>query len=191
MAYQDTLFQLGMDLTRSSTAQKEDRGSTAHVAHNAGTVHRTHEARQSSIAERQSVRFAGQHLIIDLFDASRLDDPAHIERTLEHCVEVAGGRLLHSHMHQVEPNGSVSGVAVFPQSHISIHSWPQAGYATLHVFLRGDCEPQRLIDVLRVAFAAGEIVVKEHKRGEEYAPPRWQSAVAKKPPSRLRKVRAA
>ena len=36
MAYDDTLFQLGMDLTRSSTAQKEDHGETAHVAHIAG-----------------------------------------------------------------------------------------------------------------------------------------------------------
>ena len=33
MAYTDSLFQLGMDLTRSSTAQKEDHGQSAHVAH--------------------------------------------------------------------------------------------------------------------------------------------------------------
>ena len=31
MAYTDSLFQLGMDLTRSSTAQKEDHGQSAHV----------------------------------------------------------------------------------------------------------------------------------------------------------------
>ena len=29
MAFKDALFQLGMDLTRSSTAQKEDHGETA------------------------------------------------------------------------------------------------------------------------------------------------------------------
>ena len=33
MAYDDTLFQLGMDLTRSSTAQKEDHGENALGAH--------------------------------------------------------------------------------------------------------------------------------------------------------------
>ena len=32
MAYDDTLFQLGMDLTRSSTAQKEDHGQSALLA---------------------------------------------------------------------------------------------------------------------------------------------------------------
>ena len=32
MAYDDALFQLGMDLTRSSTAQKEDHGENARVA---------------------------------------------------------------------------------------------------------------------------------------------------------------
>ncbi len=31
MAFNDALFQLGMDLTRSSTAQKEDHGKVAQV----------------------------------------------------------------------------------------------------------------------------------------------------------------
>jgi hypothetical protein len=48
MAYNDTLFQLGMDLTRSSPAQKEEYGEVAHVV-----------AQNTASSERVSGRFAG------------------------------------------------------------------------------------------------------------------------------------
>jgi S-adenosylmethionine decarboxylase len=122
MAYTDSLFQLGMDLTRSSTAQKEDHGQTALGAH---------DDRKDYFIERDGVRFAGTHLLIDLFGAKRLDDLKHIKETLKRCVEVAGATLLHIHLHHFTPNGGVSGVAVLAESHISIHSWPEVGYAAL------------------------------------------------------------
>ena len=81
MAYADTLFQLGMDLTRSSTAQEEDFAADAHVAHDTGSV-QSQEDRKDFFIERDGVRFAGNHLIIDLFGARRLDDLKHIERSL-------------------------------------------------------------------------------------------------------------
>ena len=118
MAYTDSLFQLGMDLTRSSTAQKEDHGQSALVAY---------EDRKDYFIERDGHRYAGTHLIIDLFGAKRLDDLKHIKETLKRCVEVAGATLLHIHLHHFTPNGGVSGVAVLAESHISIHSWPEAG----------------------------------------------------------------
>ena len=90
MAYQDALFQLGMDLTRSSTAQKEDHVATARVARTSRPVHRTHEDRTEDLTKRESVRPAGRHLLIDLHDANRLDDASHVERTLERCIEVVG-----------------------------------------------------------------------------------------------------
>src|SRR6516164_3714119 len=84
MAYTDSLFQLGMDLTRSSTAQKEDHGEIAHVAHIAGVkAGYDHEDRKDFFIERDGVKFAGTHLIIDLFGAKRLDDIKHIEKTLK------------------------------------------------------------------------------------------------------------
>ena len=157
MAYYDTLFQLGMDLTRSSTAQKEDHGEAAHVAH---------EDRKDFLIERDGVRFAGTHLIIDLFGARRLDDLKHIERTLKRCVEVAGATLLHIHLHHFAPNGGVSGVAVLSESHISIHSWPEADYAALDVFMCGDARPELCVDVLKRAFRPDSVRVRELLRGE-------------------------
>src|SRR4051794_14669640 len=94
MAYDDALFQLGMDLTRSSTAQKEDHGDSARVAP---------DERKDFFIERDGVRFAGTHLIIDLFGARRLDDLKYIERTLKRCVEVAGATLLDIRLHHFTP----------------------------------------------------------------------------------------
>jgi S-adenosylmethionine decarboxylase len=85
MAFNDTLFQLGMDLTRSSTAQEEDRRTAAHVAHQT-YAQVAHDDRKDFFIERDGVRFAGTHLIVDLFGARRLDDLEHIKTTLTRCV---------------------------------------------------------------------------------------------------------
>jgi S-adenosylmethionine decarboxylase len=167
MAYQDALFQLGMDLTRSSTAQKEDHGETAHVAHSLGPVSGPHEGSKSTPMKRESARWAGRHLIIDLFGAGKLDDIEHIERTLKRCVEVAGATLLRVHLHHLAPGTGVTGVAVLAESHISIHTWPEQGYAALDVFMCGDAKPHLCVDVLKEAFDAENVVVKSHQRGLE------------------------
>ena len=88
--------------------------------------------------ERDGALYAGAHLIVDLWDAERLDDIGHIEATLKDCVEAAGATLLHIHLHHFTPNHGVSGVAVLAESHISIHTWPERGYAALDVFMCGD-----------------------------------------------------
>jgi S-adenosylmethionine decarboxylase len=114
---------------------------------------------------RDGMRCAGAHLIVDLYQAERLDDIAHIETTLRDCVDAAGATLLHIHLHHFEPNGGVSGVAVLAESHISIHSWPEHGYAALDVFMCGNANPDACVPVLRAAFAPKKIAVSEHLRG--------------------------
>jgi S-adenosylmethionine decarboxylase len=112
------------------------------------------------------VRCAGVHLIVDLRGAARLDDIDHIEATLRRCVAAARATLLHIHLHHFQPSG-VSGVAVLAESHISIHTWPEAGYAALDVFMCGSANPDACIPVLREAFSAKEVVVDELLRGKQ------------------------
>jgi S-adenosylmethionine decarboxylase len=123
------------------------------------------EDTQNHFAIRKGVRCAGVHLIIDLHGAQRLDDLDHIETTLRRCVEAARATLLHIHLHHFQPNG-VSGVAVLAESHISIHTWPDAGYAALDVFMCGTADPDACIPVLRQAFAAKRVGVNEILRGQ-------------------------
>jgi S-adenosylmethionine decarboxylase len=115
---------------------------------------------------RNGVRCAGVHLIIDLYGAERLDDIDHIETTLRHAVDAAAATLLHIHLHHFEPNGGVSGVAVLAESHISIHTWPENGYAALDVFMCGNANPDACVPVLREAFAPRNIAVGELLRGQ-------------------------
>jgi S-adenosylmethionine decarboxylase len=156
MAFNDALFQLGMDLARSSTTQTEDL-----VACTPATPI---EVRKDFFVDRQDVSYAGSHLIIDLYGASRLDDQGHIEHTLRRCVDEAGATLLHIHTHRLPQNG-VAGVAVLAESHISVHSWPDRGYAAFDVFMCGGANPHVIVDILRDAFAAGKVSVTEHRRG--------------------------
>jgi len=122
--------------------------------------------RKDHFATRNGVRCAGVHLIVDLHGAKRLDDIEHIEATLRHCVEASRATLLHIHLHHFQPNG-VSGVAVLAESHISIHTWPDAGYAALDVFMCGSADPDACLPVLRAAFSPENIVVQDLLRGRQ------------------------
>jgi S-adenosylmethionine decarboxylase len=117
------------------------------------------------LAVRNGVRCAGVHLIIDVRGAQGLDDIDLIEATLRRCVSAAQATLLHLHLHHFQPNG-VSGVAVLAESHISIHTWPDLGYAALDVFMCGKANPDACIPVLREAFQAERIEVNELLRGQ-------------------------
>lgn len=114
---------------------------------------------------RDGVRYAGVHLIIDVYGASHLDDLDHVERALREAVTAANATLLHIHLHHFTPNGGISGVAVLAESHISIHTWPECGYAALDVFMCGEAAPHETIEVLRSAFSPQRIAVEEHLRG--------------------------
>src|SRR5260370_10165405 len=125
-------------------------------------------ARRDHSVVRDGVRCAGVHLLIDLYEARRLDDIEYVEATLRRCVEASRATLLHIHVHHFQPNG-VSGVAVLAESHISIHTWPYSGYAAVDVFMCGDADPDKCVPVLQEAFAAKRIEVNEVRRGEEAA----------------------
>jgi S-adenosylmethionine decarboxylase len=167
---QNALLRSVKGLGIPGTARKEDRKTKLKLAAPALTEVRQEDARQEDnrqdhFAVRNGVRCAGVHLIVDLHEAERLDDIEHIEATLRRCVEAARATLLHIHVHHFQPNG-VSGVAVLAESHISIHTWPDAGYAALDVFMCGSADPDACIPVLREAFAAKRVGVSELLRGQ-------------------------
>jgi len=114
---------------------------------------------------KNGLSYAGSHLIIDLWEAKGLDERERIETALIDAVQAAGATLLHIHLHKFEDGGGISGVAVLAESHISVHTWPEKGYAAFDVFMCGDAQPRKALDVFKKAFEPGRIVVGEHKRG--------------------------
>jgi len=61
---------------------------------------------------RDGVKFAGTHLIIDLWEATNLADPEHIDAVLREAAIATGATILHGHFHHFGPNSGVSGVLV-------------------------------------------------------------------------------
>lgn len=115
--------------------------------------------------ERDGMRFAGTHLIVDFWHALSLDNINVVETALRDAAEAAGATLLNIDLHCFTPNGGITGVAVLAESHISIHTWPERAYAAVDVFMCGDAEPQKAVDVLRGAFRPQMLTISEQKRG--------------------------
>ena len=121
--------------------------------------------RKDHFTTKNGVTFAGSHLIIDLWEAEGLDDKDRMHQALIDAVEAAGATLLHIHLHVFTPHGGISGVAVLAESHISVHTWPERGYAAFDIFMCGKAEPRKALDVLTQAFSPKRVVLGEHKRG--------------------------
>lgn len=123
------------------------------------------EERKDYFVTRDGVRFAGMHVLVDLWGASQLDDPDHIDRALRAGAIAAGATILHGHFHHFSPNGGVSGVLVLAESHISIHTWPERDYAAIDIFMCGACNPYDAIPAIRAALRPDRVQLAEHKRG--------------------------
>jgi S-adenosylmethionine decarboxylase len=115
--------------------------------------------------ERNGLRYAGSHLILDLWEAEHLHDAEVIEMAFRRAIKECGATLLHMHFHEFSENGGVSGVAVLAESHISIHTWPERSYAAVDIFMCGAAEPHKAVPILKHAFKAGRISVSEQMRG--------------------------
>lgn len=122
-------------------------------------------AQQDHFVSRHGMHFAGTHLILDLWDAHNLSDSDIVEAGLRQAAEEAGATLLNLDLHCFTPNGGITGVAILAESHISIHTWPERAYAAVDVFMCGDAEPYKAVEVLRDAFQPRRMTLSEHRRG--------------------------
>ena len=106
--------------------------------------------------EIQPTEMVGKHCILELYDCEpiRLNDEAFLRTTLTTAAKEAGATLLNLITHRFEPQG-VTGLALLAESHISIHTWPETGYAAVDVFTCGDhTMPEQACAVLCSEFRA-------------------------------------
>ncbi|WP_027258806.1 adenosylmethionine decarboxylase [Leisingera aquimarina] len=155
------LFQLGIGLETGAHEEDTARGVTAA---NIDSV--VDSDREDHFIRKDGKVFAGTHLIIEVMKGTGLDCEARIQKAFRDCVDICGATLLHIHTHKFSPQG-VSGVAVLAESHISVHTWPEIGYGAFDVFMCGDAEPWKAVDVLKEAFNTDMVEVRELLRGEE------------------------
>lgn len=81
----------------------------------------------------------GLHILADLYGVNPdlIDKVEDIRHLLESAVKVAGLTKISSHYYQFQPHGA-TGVVLLVESHISIHTWPEHGLATVDVYTCGD-----------------------------------------------------
>ena len=157
------MAQLGLGVTAIKEAKSYRARASARTVQ--VPIPEVDEDRKDHFTTRNGVTYAGSHLIIDLWEARGLDDEDRIRQALLDAVEAAGATLLHIHLHRFTPFGGVSGVAVLSESHISVHTWPERGYAAFDIFMCGNTEPRKALAVLTKAFGPKRVVLGEHKRG--------------------------
>ncbi|MFT3732195.1 MAG: S-adenosylmethionine decarboxylase [Hyphomicrobium sp.] len=162
MAFNDTLFQLGMDLTRSSTAQKEDHARAAFYTE-------VEDSLSSPVTER-SVSSAGTTIFIDLHGAKRLDDVKSAERATKRAVENLGLKLKSLHLDRVA-GGGVSGVAVLSSGHLSLQACSRTGFAAVDARGCNGLTPSKALLALANAFGAREAVIQRKRTASEVAVP--------------------
>ncbi|MES0036069.1 adenosylmethionine decarboxylase [Mesorhizobium sp. M0046] len=107
----------------------------------------------------------GLHLLVDFWECCGLRDAEGIERALRDAAAACGATVLGVMLHNFGEGGGITGVALLAESHISIHTWPETGYAALDLFMCGRCDPRAALPVLEAWFSPTITRTTEHRRG--------------------------
>jgi S-adenosylmethionine decarboxylase len=113
------------------------------------------------------LKHLGKHLILELWgcESKALDDQEGIENMLVNAVDSCGATLICVKTHKFSPQG-VTGVAVLAESHISIHTWPELGYAAMDIFTCGEhVNPEDALSTIRAFLKPDNFEVIDIKRG--------------------------
>lgn len=113
--------------------------------------------------------YLGRHVLAEFWGCRNVHDPEYVERSLVRAAEDAGAVVLGVHVHHFGGNMGVTGVAMLAQSHLSIHSWPEVGYAAIDIFVCGLADPYRAIASLRISFQPNDCEIRECRRGRIHA----------------------
>lgn len=100
----------------------------------------------------------GVHCILELYDCPTdiLNNAVFIQQALQEAAKMAKFTLLKEIVHQFHPQG-VTALALLAESHISIHTWPEIGYAAADIFTCGQhAEPDEACQYLIQTFQANK-----------------------------------
>ncbi|MBM93511.1 MAG: adenosylmethionine decarboxylase [Legionellales bacterium] len=100
-------------------------------------------------SHHEDTLFAGWHYLLDVYGVDRLSEADWVLDVMCRAARDAGATILHTHMHHFGEGYGVSGVVVLAESHISVHSWPERAYAAFDIFMCGQTNPMRAVEVIR------------------------------------------
>ncbi|MDQ7006418.1 MAG: adenosylmethionine decarboxylase [Acidobacteriota bacterium] len=109
----------------------------------------------------------GSHCVLEMYDCPEglLNDPAFVREAVRQAAVAARSTLLEEVQHVFDPQG-VTALALLAESHISVHTWPETGYAAADVFTCGEhTEPRRACEFLVRKLQARRFSLREIRRG--------------------------
>jgi S-adenosylmethionine decarboxylase len=98
-------------------------------------------------------------------DREILNNAKRLREILRKAAEEAGATVIRVFCHEFNPKG-VTGVALLAESHLTIHTWPEEGYAAADIFTCGQhTDPQLAVQYLISSLKAKDSTTFELKRG--------------------------
>lgn len=109
----------------------------------------------------------GTHVLLELRDCDPrlLNDLDYIRQELLDAADAVAAHVVGESFHQFSPQG-VTGILSIAESHISIHTWPEYGYAAADIFTCGDqTMPERAADCIVTALRCRDPEITRIRRG--------------------------
>jgi S-adenosylmethionine decarboxylase len=109
----------------------------------------------------------GRHILAEFSGCDReiLNDLNAIESILTEAARRSRATIVDTVFHRYNPHG-LSGVVVIAESHISIHTWPEYGYAAADFFTCGDqVDPWEACRYLQEHLRSSDLKTREVHRG--------------------------
>jgi S-adenosylmethionine decarboxylase proenzyme len=109
--------------------------------------------------------YPGQHILIDYYGCSVevLNDALLLEKYLLETAYLIGATVVSVQFNAFNPIG-VSGVVIIAESHLTIHTWPELGYAAVDFFTCGFMDTRVGLGYLEGVLEAKEVEVKKVER---------------------------
>ena len=85
------------------------------------------------------------------------------------AAEAGGATVLHEYFHQFAPTG-VTGFLLLAESHISVHTWVDEGFAAFDIFTCGPMNTDRVLEVIRDGLKPKHASVRRIVRGGDTGP---------------------
>jgi len=96
-----------------------------------------------------NLKTLGRHILVEYYncDSQILKNPIFIEREMNQAALKAEATIVKSNFHHFHPWG-VSGAVIIAESHLTIHTWPEYGFASADFFTCGDIDPWKSFEYL-------------------------------------------
>lgn len=111
----------------------------------------------------------GRHILLDVWDVDyeALNDLGRMKTVMKEAARAAGATIVDTSFHRFPVQG-LSGVVVLAESHISVHTFPEHGYASFDVFTCGtDIDPNDAMRYIVNALATKRYYTREFVRGTD------------------------